>query len=96
MLGGGTEETWSYCFNGIPTNSVVAIGTVGGSPRKLVDRKRFEAGLYKMVEILRPHTIIVYGSAEYDCFRKLKEEGINIISFQSKTAKVFEGRKNDE
>ena len=55
-----TEETWSYCFNGIPTNSVVAIGTVGGSPRKLVDRKRFEAGLYKMVEVLRPHTIIVY------------------------------------
>lgn len=92
----GTEETWSYCFNGIPTNSVVAIGTVGGSPRKLVDRKRFEAGLYKMVEVLRPHTIIVYGSAEYYCFRILKEEGINIVSFQSKTAKVFEGRKNNE
>ncbi|MDO4394223.1 MAG: DUF4417 domain-containing protein [Bacillota bacterium] len=92
----GTEETWSYCFNGIPTNSVVAVGTVGGSPKKLVDRKRFEAGLYKMVEVLRPHTIIAYGSAEYECFRKLKEEGINIVSFQSKTAKVFEGRKNNE
>ncbi|MBR6364569.1 MAG: DUF4417 domain-containing protein, partial [Lachnospiraceae bacterium] len=24
----GTEETWSYCFDGIPHNSIVSIGTV--------------------------------------------------------------------
>ena len=92
----GTPETWSYCFEGIPINSVVAIGTVGGSPRKLVDRKRFEDGLYKMVEVLRPHTIIIYGSAQYDCFDKLRAMNINIVPFQSKTAKVFKGRYADE
>lgn len=83
-------------FEGIPTHSIVAIGTVGGSPRKLIDRKRFENGLLKMVEVLKPHTIIVYGSANYECFEKLREQGITIISFQSKTAKAFEGRKTDE
>lgn len=92
----GTPETWSYCYEGIPVHSIVAIGTVGGSPRKLIDRKRFEDGLYKMVEVLQPHTIIVYGSANYDCFDKLKEQGIIIISFQSKTAKAFEGGNADE
>lgn len=49
-----------------------------------------------MVKTLKPHTIIVYGSAKYDCFEKLKEQGINIIDFPSQTAKAFEGRTVDE
>lgn len=28
----GTPESWRYCFDGIPDNSIVCIGTVGGSP----------------------------------------------------------------
>ncbi len=92
----GTPESWHYCFEGIPKNSIVAIGTVGGSPRKLLDRERFETGLIKMVDLLSPHTIIVYGSAEYDCFMKLRSQGIHIVSFQSKTAEAFERRKHHE
>lgn len=89
----GTEETFDYCFEGIPVNSIVCIGTVGGGPRKLIDRDRFQNGLFKMVEILKPHTILVYGSANGKCFDKLREQGICIISFKSKTAKVFKRRK---
>ena len=92
----GTPETFSYCFEGIPDDSIVAIGTVGGSPRKLVDRERFETGLYKMVEVLKPHTILVYGSANGACFDNLKAQGIQVVSYQSKTATVFEGRKRHE
>lgn len=92
----GTEETFDYCFEGIPKESIVSIGTVGGGPRKLVNRNRFETGLYKMVEVLKPHTILVYGSANGKCFDKLREQGILVVSFQSKTATVFEGRKQHE
>jgi len=92
----GTSETFSYCFEGIPFNSIVAIGTVGGGPRKLVNRGRFETGLYKMVEVLRPHTIVVYGSSNGECFDNLREQGIQVVSYQSKTATVFEGRKRHE
>lgn len=92
----GTEETYDYCFVGIPCNSIVAIGTVGGSPKQLIDRVRFEEGLKEMVRRLSPHTIIVYGSANYECFHKLKEQGINVLSFQSKTAKVFARRNSYE
>lgn len=92
----GTEETFSYCFEGIPTNSIVAIGTVGGGPRKLIDRNRFETGLYKMVEVLRPHTVLVYGSANSACFDVLKKSGIKVVSYQSRTARVYEGRKHNE
>lgn len=88
----GTPETYRYCFDGIPKNSVVAIGTVGGSPRKINDRSRFEKGLGEMIRVLSPHTIIVYGSANFECFKKLESHGIKIIAFPSKTSKVFAGR----
>lgn len=88
----GTPETYSYCFDGIPKNSVVAIGTVGGSPRKILDRSRFEEGFAEMMKVLSPHTIIVYGSANYKCFKELEKQGVTIIAYPSKTSKEFAGR----
>lgn len=92
----GTEESFDYCFEGIPKNSIVSIGTVGGGPRKLIDRSRFETGLYRMVEVLHPHTILIYGSASGVCFDELKKHGIAVVSYQSRTARVYEGRKHYE
>ncbi len=92
----GTSESYRYCFDGIDTDSMIAIGTVGGSPRKYIDRLRFEEGLAVLVRTLRPHTIVVYGSANYPCFEKLKEQGVNIIVFSSETARAFERRKSNE
>lgn len=91
----GTEDSWKYCWDGIPKYSIVSIGTVGGSPRKLADRERFVNGLYQMVEVLRPRTIIVYGSANYLCFKLLSEKGVEIIAYKSHTAKAFEGRAHE-
>ena len=89
----GTEESYRYCFDGIPQNSVVAIGTVGGSPRRLIDRERFEMGLDVLVHTLNPKVILVYGSANYSCFRKLDEQGIKILSYPSHTALAFKKRR---
>ena len=89
----GTEETWEYCFDGIPYNSIVAIGTVASGIKKLDNRPDFETGLFKMVEVLNPLTIIVYGSANYNCFKKLSDMGIQIISFPSDTSLAFESKK---
>lgn len=58
----GTEETWEYCFDSIPNNSVVSIGTVASGINRLINRPVFEAGLFEMVNRLHPHTIIIYGS----------------------------------
>lgn len=89
----GTYETYRYCFEGVEKNSVVAIGTCGGSPRKKEDRLRFEQGLDKLINVLSPHTIIVYGSANYSCFEALQKRDIRIIAFKSKTAQAYEKRK---
>lgn len=85
----GTPESYRYCFSGIPANSIISIGTCGGSPYKLIDRKRFEDGLDALVKILTPHTIIVYGSANYPCFQKLISKGINVFSYPSRKSQVF-------
>lgn len=92
----GTQETFSYCFDGIEKNSIIAIGTCGGSPRRLRDRNRFDRGIDELVKRLQPHTIVVYGSANYQCFEKLKAQGIKVIAFSSETATAFERRKCDE
>ena len=89
----GTSETWRYCWSGIPRHSIVAIGTVGGSPRKLIDRERFEEGLNELVRVLEPHTIIVYGSANYPCFDQFSSLGIKVIAFPSHTATAFTRRQ---
>lgn len=85
----GTSETFKYCFDGIARNSIVAIGTVGGSPRKIKDRKRFEEGLFEMINVLKPKIIIVYGSANYPCFKKVEHRGIKVVSYSSNTCRYY-------
>lgn len=92
----GTPETWKYCWDGIPKNSMVCIGTVGGSPRKLIDRDRFETGLHELVRVLKPHTVVVYGSANYACFKELVDHGIKVVAFTGNTASAFEKRRQTD
>lgn len=92
----GTPETFKYCFEGIPSNSIVAIGTVASNLRSRRSMLRFERGLFEMVDRLSPHTIIVYGSSNYKCFEILRNNNIEIITFPSKTSLAFERRRNNE
>lgn len=92
----GTEESYSYCFSGIEPNSVVCIGTVGGSPKKKVDRDRFEKGLNELVKRLSPRTILVYGSANYPCLDRLRKAGVDIREYPSATAQAFRKKGGHE
>ena len=92
----GSPESYQYCFDGILENSIVAIGTVGGSPKKKKDRRCFEDGLFKMVDMLHPKTIVVYGSASYPCFDRVKNLGVAIVPYPSKTALYFKGKSLNE
>lgn len=91
----GSEDTWEYCFDGIPKKSMVAISTVGCILRN-EDRNRFKLGLDKMVEVLMPHTILVYGSAPDDIFYKHECSGIEIIPYESQISQAMQGRKSNE
>lgn len=77
-------------------SSIVAIGTVASDIRRLDNRPLFEAGLMQMVETLKPKVIIVYGSANNDCFDRLAQSGIEIVSFPSERSESFKRVDCDE
>lgn len=82
----GEEDSFSYCFDGIEHNSIVSIGTVASGLRESCNRRLFEVGFFKMIEVLKPEKIIVYGSDKYPWFDEVRQD-IRIIQFDSDTAK---------
>lgn len=68
------ERSFSFCFDGLPINSTVAIGMIGCKEY----RESFMLGYNKMMEVLNPETIVCFGSP----FNEM--EG-NIITFPYKT-----------
>ena len=86
----GEEETFGWCFDGIPLNTIVSIGTVASGLHKSENRELFETGFAKLLEVLKPHTIIVYGSDKLPCFDSIRQK-INVVSFKSERALAFEG-----
>lgn len=82
----GDERTYSFCFDGIEKFKTVAVGT-HGCIKKKDDKMFFKAGLSRLVQKLSPKTIIVYGSAPDDIFKKYRDMGINIIPFESEFSK---------
>jgi hypothetical protein len=79
----GDEQSYEFCFDGIPQNSLVAIGTHGWVKR-VSDRRYFIEGFLKMRDILNPTRIIVYGSASDRIIPPLFAYGVEIIRFESK------------
>jgi len=59
-----TEDSWAYCFAGIPQGSVVAVSTVG--TRASDARPLFNAGYTAMCETLHPTLVLVYGTPPGD------------------------------
>ena len=75
-------------------NGIIAVGVVASGINKLENRKYFMDGLNKAIDLLKPHTIVIYGSDNYDLFDKIREQGINIVAFPSKTSLAFKKEDN--
>ena len=82
----GDERTFSFCFDGVEENKTVAVGTHGCIKNK-IDREYFIKGLEELVKQLSPKTIIVYGAAPDEIFKKYTDMGIDIIPFDSEFSK---------
>ena len=78
----GDERTFAFCFDGLPRDSVLAIGT-HGCVKHLDDRRYFINGLLEMLERLRPKALVVYGSISEKLFPPIFVNGTDIIPFES-------------
>lgn len=89
----GCEDTWEYCFDGIPSNSVVFIGTIASGIRQKAYREIFVKGIRQLAEILSPKVYIIYGSQRDPVFDELRKAGAEIIHFESETNQFFKSRR---
>ena len=60
------ESSYRWCFDGEPYRATVAISSVGMMKRK-EDKLLFMRGYDKMMEVLKPETILFYGSIPNEC-----------------------------
>ena len=76
----GTPETFIYCFDGIPQNSIVCVSTVGCLGTKH-DENRFTEGLDVMIKKLQPSHILMYGKKGRNFFDKYIENGLPVTFY---------------
>lgn len=89
----GEPETWEYCFDGLPSDSIFCIGTIASGLKEVSNRQPFTEGLLELISRKNPHTLIIYGSANYSMFNDLKNCGINIVPFASDISVAYERRR---
>ena len=73
----GLENTYDFCFDGIPKGGTVAIST-NGCIKDKTSRYYFKKGLGKMIEVVSPKTIVVYSYMPNDIFQEYKSRYANI------------------
>ena len=77
----GVERTYDFVFEGLQQGGTYAVGT-NGCIQKNDDRYHFKKGLAKMVEILKPDTIVNYYYYSKDIFAKYERQGINVVTLK--------------
>ena len=78
----GDQRTYYICCIGIERHGVISIGSHGNLKNR-ENRKIFLNGLDKIVKTLEPRAIVVYGAAPDKYFNQYKEDGIQIVQFDS-------------
>ncbi|MCR5598900.1 MAG: DUF4417 domain-containing protein [Lachnospiraceae bacterium] len=86
----GDKRTYHICCTGIEKHSVISIGSHGNLKNKQ-DREIFLKGVDKIIKILEPRIIIIYGAAPDRYFQKYKDAGIWIVQFDSDFATSHKG-----
>lgn len=81
------EETYSFCFDGIPEGSIVAVSTIGVKKQSEAF-KIWESGMKAMIEKIKPKIILVYGGKLDFDYGKIK-----VIYFKNKVTERLKGYK---
>lgn len=80
------SESFDFCFEGLPRNSVVSISTNGTMNK--ISKQYFLAGYKEMIQRLQPTKVLVYGEVIPEI------AGENVIHYSSKLEKLKQ-RRND-
>jgi hypothetical protein len=84
----GDESTYNFCFDGIPKNSVIAIGTHGCAKHRL-DIQSHQSGIEETIKRLHPCMILLYGAVPDEIKLLLEQKGQNFIKIRSNTTEIY-------
>lgn len=77
------EDSFKWCFDGVPENSTVAVSSVGTQKSKEC-KQLFLKGWQEMINRVKPETVIFYGNVPKECNANV----IKVKSFQEKFREV--------
>ena len=80
------EDSFSWCFEGVPKRGAVAVSSVGCMKNKKT-RQYFLQGYHAMIDIIQPKQIFFYGAVP----EEIDEAVIRVETFQERFKKVKEG-----
>lgn len=83
-----------YFLAGVPRESLICVGEVG-CVKDRYDRNRFEGGLIRAVDELRPTGIVVVGEDSYGVFDYVRDCGIPLHFFPGETERFRKGGEAD-
>lgn len=85
----GSEETYSFCFDGIEPHKPVCISTLG-VVSSLEDRKCLKKGLTELLIRLSPNVVMVYGQMPSDVFLEYQNAGVPFVHFNTDAQRAKE------
>jgi hypothetical protein len=90
----GDERSYRFCFDGIPENSIVSIGT-HGCTKKRDDINYHIKGVLETIKRLKPEAILFYGAVNERIKYILNSEKIYYKVFASDTSSFFKKREDN-
>ena len=90
VAGWSDEESFEYCFDGMPKNSLIAVSTVGVMTNYYFEQN-FKAGFEEMMRRLEPAQLLLYGKKP-----SWFEVDIPVLQFKPESNKRFEKLREQE
>jgi hypothetical protein len=90
----GDERSYPVCFDGIPKNSVISIGT-HGCTKKRDDINYHIKGVSETIKQLKPEAILFYGAVHKTIKHILNSEEVYYKIFASDTSEHFKKREDN-
>lgn len=90
-IGWSDESSFDWCFDGIPTDSLVCVSTVGGFHSK-ISKEAWLRGYRKCLEVLHPSEILLFGKQ----FPEIEFDGpLTVVDNSNLTRKNTLNKKPD-
>lgn len=85
-------KSYDFVFDGVEERKTVAVGALG-SRKNNENLKYFELGFYKMLEVLKPSFVIIYGTISDELKIACKNAGSYFKEYQTEKSKIHESKE---